>query len=603
MTLQGVDAPSQPAQNKRIAQQSEALRRYRDRAGERERICTDLKTKTPFEVDTRHRAAARRRLIDPRDGLAYERILGRSDLFPISYLQAGLDAARPICRIEVRDPVGRVQGYGTGFLVSPALLMTNNHVLGTADSARFSLAQLNHETDLQLMPRPIQSFRLDPERFFLSDERLDFTLVAVEPASADGTRLTDFGFLKLLADSGKALLGEYVSIIQHPSGGPKAVAVRENEVVDVFDDFVHYKTDTEPGSSGSPVFNDTWSVVALHHAGVPDPAGGANFVANEGTRISSIVEFLSKQRASLSAGEKSLLDVLVAGGGAPAGGTVPQPLVVEELAAEWYEGAAGYDEAFLGEGYRVPPPVLAADLAADVAPLRDGGKLLRYTHFSVVMSKSRRLAFYTAVNVDGAQLEKVRRSGDKWYFDPRMDRKYQSGPELYESNDLDRGHLVRRLDPVWGERAREANEDTFHFTNCSPQHRQLNQKTWQNLEDYILRNAGRHTLKVSVFTGPVFRTDDLVYRGEFRIPAEFWKVVAMVRDDNELSVTAYLQTQKNLIDDLEFAYGQYRTYQVPLTRIEDLTGLHFGELWKHDPIGRLEATAGRAIERAEDIRL
>ena len=77
-----------------------------------------------------------------------------------------------------------------------------------------------------------------------------------------------FGSLKLINRSGKALLGERVSIIQHPQGNTKQIAIRENEVIDIFSDFIHYSTDTQPGSSGSPVFNDQWQVVGLHHAGV-----------------------------------------------------------------------------------------------------------------------------------------------------------------------------------------------------------------------------------------------------------------------------------------------------------------------------------------------
>jgi endonuclease G len=108
---------------------------------------------------------------------------------------------------------------------------------------------------------------------------------------------------------------------------------------------------------------------------------------------------------------------------------------------------------------------------------------------------------------------------------------------------------------------------------------------------------------VSVFTGPVFRSDDRVYRGQYRIPAEFWKVVVMVKDDGNLSATAYLQTQKNLIDNLEFAYGAYKTYQVPVATIEELTGLGFGNLRSSDPLANIESIAGRVIERAEDVRL
>jgi endonuclease G len=581
-----------------------ALQRYRERTAQRKDIVQALKSKTPFEVDTPQRTAARKALIDPRDGLALERVIGTSDLFPMAYLEAGLGVGKSVCRIEVRDHIGRVLGHGTGFLVAPSLLMTNNHVLEIADAARFSLAQFNYETDLQLLPRPIKSFRLDPDRFFMTDERLDFTLVAVEAVSAEGVKLTEFAFLPLLAESGKVLVGEYVSIIQHPSGAPKAVAIRENQVNDVFEDFIHYATDTEPGSSGSPVFSDGWKLVALHHAGVPDPNDSTRYVANEGIRISSIASFLQAQRAGLNSEQQALIDGLLSGASKPpvSGPAIPR-MLVEEPSQEWYEGSTGYEEAFLGADYKVPLPALRPDLEQDVALPKDGRRSLDYTHFSLVMSKSRRLAFYTAVNIDGSQQKTINRNADKWYFDPRLERKYQSGPELYESNDLDRGHLVRRLDPVWGEPANEANEDTFHFTNCAPQHKNLNQKSWQDLEDYILKNADRHDLKVTVFTGPVFRSDDLLYRGQFQIPAEFWKVVVMVKDDGSLSATAYLQTQKNLIEDLEFAYGKYRTYQVPIAKIEQLAGLDFGELRKYDPIAHIEATVGRVIERAEDIRL
>ena len=77
-----------------------------------------------------------------------------------------------------------------------------------------------------------------------------------------------------------------------------------------------------------------------------------------------------------------------------------------------------------------------------------------------------------------------------------------------------------------------------------------------------------------MFTGPVFRVDDIVYRG-VQIPAEFWKIAVIVKKDGNLSATAYLQTQKNLIENLEFAYGEYKTYQVPISKIEAITGLDF----------------------------
>lgn len=449
------------------SQQQQALKRYILRSDERERIASELKDKNPLEVDTPERVALRKSIIKPRDGLAIERIIGREDLFPISYLEAGLKAATSVCRIEIRDRIGRVQGYGTGFLVSPSLLLTNNHVLENNDNAQFSVAQFNYEVDLDLKERPMKSFRLTPERFFITDQKLDFTLVAIEEVSDDGTKVSNFGFLPLIAQTGKALVGEYVSIIQHPSGAHKAIAIRENQILDVFDNYIHYTTDTMPGSSGSPVFNDEWIVISLHHAGVPDPKNPAEFIANEGIRISSILQFVTEQCSNLNDAQKLLINFIELGCEVPE--YTAEEMVVEDLSDSWYEGSTGYDTRFLGDDHELLLPTFRSGLEDDIAQLQDGSNVLNYTNFSIVMSKSRRLAYYTVVNIDGNQLIDIARN-DKWYYDSRIKIEYQCGPELYKHNPLDRGHLVRRRDPIWGESAEKANKDTFHFTNCAPQH-------------------------------------------------------------------------------------------------------------------------------------
>ena len=118
----------------------------------------------------------------------------------------------------------------------------------------------------------------------------------------------------------------------------------------------------------------------------------------------------------------------------------------------------------------------------------------------------------------------------------------------------------------------------------------MNQKIWLELEDYILQNARAENLRVTIFSGPVFRDNDLIYRKKYQIPAEFWKVAVIVKEDGKLSATAYLQTQKNMIDNLEFAYGAYKTYQVPVATIEKITSLDFADLSKFDPIAAIEAT-------------
>jgi endonuclease G len=215
-------------------------------------------------------------------------------------------------------------------MISPSLLMTNNHVLTSEEDCKNSIAQFNFEKSEDLFDKPQVSFRLDPDKFFYTNEKLDFSLVYVSPTSSSSSALKDFRFLKLIKQIGKAVIGEYVSIIQHPRGRHKQVAIRENRVIDIFDDFIHYVCDTEPGSSGSPVFNDQWEVVSLHHSGVPKTDENGNYltkdgqiwtenmgeeqidwIGNEGVRISSIVKDLENQLPTISAEQKPILEELL----------------------------------------------------------------------------------------------------------------------------------------------------------------------------------------------------------------------------------------------------------------------------------------------------
>lgn len=567
--------------------EQQALARYRQLKQERRKMPNGDSEKVESML-------VRSSVINAQDNLSIERIINKSDLLPIAYLEAGTKASRAVCRVVLRDPNGKVQGYGTGFLVSSSLLLTNHHVLETREVAAHAAAEFNYEEDQNFEPREVASFDLEPDKFFITDAKLDFTLIAVKEKAQNGKILSDFGYLPLLSQKGKVLEGEFVSIIQHPKGGPKALTIRENEVRFLSPDFIHYVSDTEAGSSGSPVFNDQWTVVALHHAAVSDPENDAEWIANEGIRISSILSFLAEQS---NADPENLLGPLISNLTL----SEPAPMEVGILEQDWYNNITGYNPAFLGEDFLVPLPVFGETIEQDVAQTTEGKSILDYTHFSIAMSKSRRLAFYSAVNINGKEFVEVKRSNDKWYFDPRLDKAFQSGPELYEKNDLDRGHLTRRQDPNWGADAARANEHTFHFTNCAPQHKNFNQKIWLGLEDYILKNAAAYGLKVTVFTGPVFREDDVVYRKEFKIPAEFWKVAVMLKEDGTLSATAYLQTQKDLIGNLEFSYGEYQTYQVPITQIETLTHLNFGELKTHDVLE--QNLPGLVLNTLEDIQL
>jgi endonuclease G, mitochondrial len=221
----------------------------------------------------------------------------------------------------------------------------------------------------------------------------------------------------------------------------------------------------------------------------------------------------------------------------------------------------------------------------------DDGAPLAYEHFSVVMSPERKLARFVAVNIDGARTVDVGpREEDKWIFDNRIPEDAQMGDWLYDDNDFDRGHLVRRLDPVWGdtpEEALRAEADTFHFTNCAPQHWRFNRLRdfWQGIETYILDNVELHDLRVSLFTGPVLDPADPPLEGT-RVPRDYWKVVAMRKRDGALAAGAYVLSQAELLraPPEEFVFGEYKTFQVRVGVVEERTGLRFGDLADHDTL-------------------
>jgi len=264
-----------------------------------------------------------------------ERIIGRNELLGIQYLDGGQFVARAVGRVLVRGGSAGLIPMGTGFMIGPRLMMTNNHVLGSAQAATGGVLEFNFQNDRDGTPRAPVRFALDPATFFATSPvtALDFTIVALQETGPNGERLTDFGYTPLVAIDHEVLDGESVTIIQHPNGEPKQIALRENFVLKLPDaqtQFLHYQTDTTPGSSGSPVYNDEWEVVALHHSGVPrkdaqgrvlTPEGEVwkksmgehriDWIANEGIRVAAIVAEL-KARTDLGDGMRQLLAVTFA---------------------------------------------------------------------------------------------------------------------------------------------------------------------------------------------------------------------------------------------------------------------------------------------------
>jgi len=222
---------------------------------------------------------------------------------------------------------------------------------------------------------------------------------------------------------------------------------------------------------------------------------------------------------------------------------------------------------------------------------------LKYTHYSTVHSKSRRLPNLTAVNIDGSKSVKLDRTdrdfeaADRWYYDPRIPSTLQLGAAIYDRTDFDFGHMVRREDPIWGDDdnlLRMANDDTFYMTNCTPQHHDLNTKTWLKLENAALDAARNGRRKVSVFTGPALSPQDPVVL-DVQVPTAFWKIVAYA-DHGKLRAHGFMQWQTKLVDDIEVrpeslaGLERAEEYQVPIREIARVTSLDFGTLLAADEL-------------------
>jgi len=209
--------------------------------------------------------------LDFNRDILLERVINKNHLMDISFLTKGLKVAKTVCRIILVKGQEKIP-IGTGFLVENGLLMTNNHVLKSKRMAERFVAEFEYENKEDGRLKNTFLFQLHPERFFMTNRKLDYTVVAIGAVARNNTskRLEEYGYNRLSLSKTNIIEGEAVSIIQHPKGLPKMIAMRENIVVDIQSEFIHYTTDTQQGSSGSLVANDQWEIVALHRSGVPD---------------------------------------------------------------------------------------------------------------------------------------------------------------------------------------------------------------------------------------------------------------------------------------------------------------------------------------------
>ncbi|HEX2572597.1 MAG TPA: DNA/RNA non-specific endonuclease [Polyangia bacterium] len=636
-----MDASPSPQQDLSAA----VKERYNRRRPEREKRLNKVQEEGPLRAAGIESAIRRVTHLTVTEGRSLEAMIGGDDLTEVSFLDKGTRAARAVCRLSEEG-----RPMGTGFLVAPGILMTNHHVIDSTEAARAFAAEFDYQFDADDQPLRTVRFALAPEQLFVTSpaDQFDFTLVAVQETSDAGTPVSSYGWLPLDPRTDKILEGEPIVIIQHPDGRTKQLCLFHSELVDRVDSYLHFTTDTAPGASGSPCFNRQWQIVALHHASVDTGEGtpGRPKLINEGVRISHILESLKDGRGvqgHRSQALKALTDPSVLRNGRPAPGNVAPGTVavapgtvaatppvlartlektsIRQRDASHYDGRKGYDEAFLGEdeALRVKLPQPSRALTRDLTRVQGGNDyVLRYCHFSLAVSKSRRLPIFTAVNIDGAASRNLLRTdrdpdhpqasrasyeaADTWYYDPRIAREAQLGPEIYDQTGFDYGHMVRREDPVWGDDAktlRIANDDTFHMTNCATQHHNMNTKTWQTLENAILAAARKNKKRITVLTGPVLSVRDPEVMG-IQVPTAFWKIAAWT-DNGELHARGYMQWQTELVDEMRAgleSMGELEKaaeYQVPIAEIARLTSLDFGNLLDADELadgGRRQITQG-----------
>jgi endonuclease G len=538
--------------------------------------------------------------------------------------RARLEASAPLLQ-RAAEAVGRIEVTGlsgapfagTGWLIDRNVIVTNRHVaLAFARRAggRFTFKQrrrtgpMRASIDfLEELGRPAELAFPITEILHIEDERgPDFALLRVENGSGAAALAPPIPLSTCAVRP-----EQQVAVIGYPARDSRLpeIALMESIFENVYDkkrlapgqivqaqpDVLLHDCSTLGGNSGSVVLDlATGQAVGLHFAGrflQANYAVPANILA---ARLDSVLQGKPGRPAAASAAAS------VPPRPPQPGASADAAPIVEGVPRD-YIGRRGYTPAFLGP--RVPLPVVRS--RRDVLMFEWQGRrtsVLKYQHFSVVMSRSRRLCIYSAVNIDGRTPGRGKRPS--WRLDGRIPVTQQIRDECYGNEPLfARGHMTRREDPIWGTaRAAElVNVDSMHVTNTVPQMQPFNAGIWLALESYALENARRDRMRISVFTGPFLLPDDPVREG-VAIPRSFWKVIAFIHDrTGDLCATGYTMSQEDYLRDEEFVFGRHRTAQTRIAGIERRAGLSFGRLAALDPLRR-ERALEVPLEDSSQIR-
>ncbi len=208
--------------------------------------------------------------------------LGEHNFKEIWWLEAGVIAARSVMRVKF------AAGSATGFLISPDIVMTNNHVFEDSTDARHATLQFNYRQNSDGNSFERDDWECDPDSLFKTNPDLDYSICKVKPK--DGKNAGDTWGHFDLRHGTRVMEGQRVNIIQHPQGRHQEIAFRDNQVKLVNDQILQYLTDTDYGTSGSPVMDDWFNVVALHNQRVEDPINPGRYHRNQGFNITAILE-------------------------------------------------------------------------------------------------------------------------------------------------------------------------------------------------------------------------------------------------------------------------------------------------------------------------
>jgi len=477
-------------------------------------------------------------------------------------------------RIELTDH-DTYEWCGTGWRVDEDYIITNRHVANIFAQRQGTVFKYR----LNQGGKQVRA-RVDFREEFKGVESEEFGIAEIVWIADDNDATPDMAVLKIRKDSGlpapltlatrDATAKQQIGVVGYPAkdsrnnAGVMAGIFQEiydvkrfapGEVVRPGADtwYLTHDASTLGGNSGSAVLDlATRQVVGLHF-------GGSYLKTNYAVKASAIKKILAR-RSWVPVTKQEVVQT--------------EAFKDTSRTVASMKGRAGYVANFLGK--KVAPPTPGS--SHSVLKTGTTGNALPYTHFSIVMSKTRRFPIFTAENLNGALKKKLKRR-DSWGFDPRIPKTAQVGhKDFYAPEPFDKGHMVRRENPGWGQTEAEAQlgeDDTFVYTNATPQMPQLNQKTWLSLENYVLENARTEGFKVSVFTGPVFRADDPAY-SNVQVPIDYWKVVVAIDDDTkELLASAYVLSQEGIMPEEGFRFGPFSTYQVPVKRVEELADLKF----------------------------